>query len=226
MPPDVRASAVILIVAVASTAMAVDGWREGGRPGRPVVWRRVYDGGEVQGSGTRRPRPALEWVYSECPSRPAAGDGLHGGGEAPGARAQRPRPARERVYSECPSWPTAGDGLQGSPSEPPAEEEEGRFWAKAVGPGVQDPGITMAIPRTKDCDATGDQRRLEAPRPAPAPGPSAPEPSAPDEPEPLAPPSSEPRAAAAPELPAPAEPAPSASRVGQMATARAASSRQ
>ena len=111
MPLNVHAPAVVLVLTVASTAMAIGGRREGGRPGRPVVRRRIYDGGEVQGSGTRKPRPARERIYSECPSRPAAGDGLHGKGEVQGAGARRPRPARERVYSECPSRPAAGDGL-------------------------------------------------------------------------------------------------------------------
>ncbi|XP_062193506.1 predicted GPI-anchored protein 58 [Phragmites australis] len=73
-------------------------------------------------------------------------------------------------------------------------------------------------------DPVGDQRRLEAPRPAPAPEPSvpAPEPSTPAELEPQAPPCPEPRVAAALEQPAPVEPTPSTSRAGQVAAARAA----
>ncbi|XP_062179123.1 uncharacterized protein LOC133883722 [Phragmites australis] len=66
-------------------------------------------------------------------------------------------------------------------------------------------------------DASGDQRRPEALRPAPAPEPSASEPSAPAKLVPQALPCPEPRAAAALEQPAPTEPAPSSSTTGQMA---------
>ncbi|XP_062227295.1 predicted GPI-anchored protein 58 [Phragmites australis] len=107
-------------------------------------------------------------------------------------------------------------------TEPPAEEEK-------ADPGRKSQGPDFKIPESRwpPKDPVGDQRRPEAPRPAPAPEPSVPalEPSAPPELEPQALPCLEPRAVATPEQPAPAEPAPSSPRAEQAAAVEVVAAR-